>query len=51
LYVDEPYIKAIINKIPTYAKWLINNFPLAKEKQGYKNTIKKCGYKSIVEEF
>lgn len=50
-FVDEPYIKTIINKIPTSAKWLINNFPSAKEKEDYKNTIKKYGYKGIIEEF
>ncbi|GAB6167599.1 hypothetical protein JCM1393_00590 [Clostridium carnis] len=49
--VDEPYIKKVIDNIPTNAKWMINKFPSPKEKQDYKNVIKKCGYSGIVKEF
>lgn len=49
--VDEPYVKEVISKIPTNAKWFINSFPSIKEKQDYKNIIIKCGYKGSIEEF
>jgi hypothetical protein len=49
--VDEPYIREVINKISTNAKWRINSFPPEEVKQDYKDVIRKCGYKGIVEEF
>ena len=49
--VDLPYIRKICEYISNTTEWYIHSYPSEKEKNIFKDEIRKCGFNGVIKEF